>query len=93
MNYIKQFSVILLLLVFTATSTFAGSSNGNGSSAAAEHDDMTELLQSYAQSPLSSQELDGILLIREEEKLARDVYLTLYDKWQIPIFNNILLIN
>lgn len=27
--------------------------------------------------------------MREEEKLARDVYLFLFDKWQLNIFNNI----
>ena len=27
--------------------------------------------------------------MREEEKLARDVYLTLYDIWGTPAFNNI----
>ena len=27
--------------------------------------------------------------MREEEKLARDVYLNLYDKWNVPIFSNI----
>ena len=27
--------------------------------------------------------------MREEEKLARDVYLTLAEKWQLPIFGNI----
>jgi hypothetical protein len=34
-------------------------------------------------------EIDGIMLMREEEKLARDVYLTLYDVWNQPIFKNI----
>ena len=27
--------------------------------------------------------------MREEEKLARDVYLTLYEQWELPIFQNI----
>jgi hypothetical protein len=27
--------------------------------------------------------------MREEEKLARDVYLKLYEKWQLPVFQNI----
>ncbi|MCF7948690.1 MAG: DUF2202 domain-containing protein [Spirochaetia bacterium] len=38
---------------------------------------------------LNSAEEAGILLMREEEKLARDVYLTLYEKWNIPVFANI----
>jgi hypothetical protein len=32
---------------------------------------------------------DSILLMREEEKLARDVYQTLSEKYRIPIFSNI----
>jgi hypothetical protein len=32
---------------------------------------------------------DGILLMREEEKLARDVYLALYDTWGLRTFGNI----
>ena len=38
---------------------------------------------------LSPVEIEGILFMREEEKLARDVYLKLYDRWELPIFRNI----
>ena len=38
---------------------------------------------------LSPVEIEGILFMREEEKLARDVYLTLYDRWGLLIFQNI----
>ncbi len=38
---------------------------------------------------ISDEERVGLLLMREEEKLARDVYKTLYDKWQVQIFDNI----
>ena len=37
----------------------------------------------------TSAEIDGIMLMREEEKLAYDVYLTLYDIWGKTIFKNI----
>lgn len=40
-------------------------------------------------STLSDVEKAGIILMREEEKLARDVYLELYDTWKIPVFANI----
>jgi hypothetical protein len=40
-------------------------------------------------SVLSELEIAGLYLMREEEKLARDVYLTLGDKWGIQIFSNI----
>lgn len=38
---------------------------------------------------LSDAEADGILFMREEEKLARDVYLGLGDLWDLRIFDNI----
>ncbi len=39
---------------------------------------------------LDDKEIAGLLFMREEEKLARDVYLTLYQTWnQLPIFDNI----
>jgi len=40
-------------------------------------------------SALSVSEKKDLLHMREEEKLARDVYLTLYDKWKLPVFKNI----
>lgn len=38
---------------------------------------------------LSEREVAGLLLMREEEKLARDVYLMLADMWGMNIFSNI----
>jgi len=34
-------------------------------------------------------EISMLQYMREEEKLARDVYITMYDLYQIPVFNNI----
>ena len=39
--------------------------------------------------PLSTTEEGEVLYLREEEKLARDVYLTFAERWQLPIFSNI----
>lgn len=38
---------------------------------------------------LNQQEIDAILYMREEEKLARDVYEFLYTKWKVNPFENI----
>ena len=38
---------------------------------------------------LSQEEINNILFMREEEKLARDVYLTLYQMYGLQIFENI----
>lgn len=34
-------------------------------------------------------ELETLLHMKEEEKLARDVYAVLYEKWKVPVFSNI----
>jgi hypothetical protein len=38
---------------------------------------------------LSDAEAQGILYMREEEKVARDVYTTLYETWGLRVFQNI----
>ena len=40
-------------------------------------------------APLSQTEKDDLLTLREEEKLARDVYLYAFDKYALDISNNI----
>lgn len=39
--------------------------------------------------PLDYEEEQSLLFMREEEKLARDVYLTFYEQWEKPVFANI----
>ncbi|WP_320111337.1 DUF2202 domain-containing protein [Draconibacterium orientale] len=38
---------------------------------------------------LSLEEIEGLLLMREEEKFAHDVYVTLYETHGLPVFDNI----
>jgi len=38
---------------------------------------------------LTEADVHALLYMREEEKLAHDVYLALYNQWQLPIFQNI----
>ena len=64
----------------TSTGTTTGYGNGNGTG--------TNVLTIPA-SELSSEEVAGLQFMREEEKLARDVYNTLYTKWNLPTFQNI----
>ncbi len=48
-----------------------------------------QLFDDIEPTELSTDEIGTILFLREEEKLARDVYLTLAERWQLPIFANI----
>ena len=40
-------------------------------------------------SQLNDKEEKDLLFMREEEKMARDVYITLYKKWNVRVFHNI----
>lgn len=46
-------------------------------------------IDAIAKSPISAAEKAGLLYMYEEEKLARDVYRALYEKWDERVFSNI----
>jgi hypothetical protein len=50
--------------------------------------DQTETLKTSTEA-LSTEEETDLLFMREEEKMARDVYLFLYPLWNNTVFNNI----
>ena len=50
---------------------------------------MNALVSSLPHEELSESEIKGLLQMREEEKLARDVYLSLHQDWAHRIFQNI----
>lgn len=54
-----------------------------------EGDQQKQVFSAVLSGTLTEDEAAGLLFMREEEKLARDVYLALYDQWGQPIFKNI----
>jgi hypothetical protein len=69
-----------------ATTTVT-TNNGNGQARAANgsaHNIDPSIL-----AEATADEIAGLVYMREEEKLARDVYLALYEQWGQPIFQNI----
>ncbi|MEZ5448445.1 MAG: DUF2202 domain-containing protein [Thiolinea sp.] len=66
-------SLLAASLAFTAPATQAAGYGYNSTNGAA----------------LQASEAELLVFMREEEKLARDVYLTLYKKWGLSIFQNI----
>ncbi len=46
-------------------------------------------LNNLPSEPLSEEERNSILFMREEEKVARDAYIKLFEKWNQPVFDNI----
>ncbi len=79
----KKLATIAILIVMISTALMAGNWGSNFGG------EMESILESVEPGSLSNAEAEGILLMREEEKLARDVYLTLYDKWGLRTFTNI----
>ena len=50
---------------------------------------LSTLVANLPMQELSAEEEVGLTKMREEEKLARDVYQALFDKWGNPVFSNI----
>lgn len=50
---------------------------------------LNDSLNSQVFGELSEEESAGLIFMREEEKLAHDVYITLYEQWGLPVFQNI----
>ncbi|WP_185233798.1 DUF2202 domain-containing protein [Teredinibacter franksiae] len=74
-----------------------GGSSGSGAVLAANLDEQTSFkpnnlntqIELLPLGEISEQELEGLLYMREEEKLAHDVYSALYTLWNMTILNNI----
>ena len=71
-----------------------GIGNGTASSdptanGAAGNGTAGQLAYLAAPGELSAEEAAALLYMREEEKLAHDVYITLYAQWGLPLFQNI----
>ena len=69
----------------TTDEEFSPVSQGQGPDEGTHEETMTAL----SDSDLTESEIQGILFMREEEKLARDVYLALAERWDMNVFSNI----
>jgi len=84
--------VLFLTMIFIATSCTKDNSPVNNSNSFRGNMNTTNLqvqINSLPRESLSTAELTSLSFMREEEKLARDVYITLYNKWGANIFTNI----
>lgn len=93
---IMLFSMSLAMLFGTESCTKDNTdAGGTGNLISVSADGTTLLLQNMTGSVLTNNlsfnndELEMLLHMKEEEKLARDVYKSLYEKWGIQIFLNI----
>ncbi len=88
---IRYTLIIVALLILTALSlqactqtaaAFQAGINNNGTS-------LDVAISTVNLEDLTDEEIASLVFMREEEKLAHDVYLALYDLYGLPIFNNI----
>ena len=63
-----------------------GEATGGGTTARV---DRRSAIGTASASELSADEAAGLLFMREEEKLARDVYSVMLEKWDLPVFDSI----
>jgi len=77
---------LLIALVLVVVASSAAVVVGRAYAANTEMDEESAV---SADLYIGADEIEGLLFMREEEKLARDVYLTLYDQWNLSIFKNI----
>lgn len=89
-NLLKSTGLVLILsaLIFTVASCSKDDTpaNNKGNNNIAN---LQAQIASLPMEPLSTTEISSLAFMREEEKLARDVYITLYNKWGVNIFTNI----
>ncbi|MFZ1528858.1 MAG: DUF2202 domain-containing protein [Ferruginibacter sp.] len=88
------FAVISFTILLTAFSCnkndTAGNSNANGNANGNPNiENLRTGINNLPAEQLNQAELASLAYMREEEKLARDVYTALYTKWRANIFNNI----
>jgi len=77
-------SALALLTLFSSTiPAFAAGTSLTSDST------VSQPVTAVATTVLSDEERDALQFMREEEKLAHDVYVTLYDEWGLRVFNSI----
>ena len=82
-------SIFITLAILTMLISL---SQAQGSGRGKKANNRTDFCSACIQMPkqeVSEQEKSALIYMREEEKLARDVYLTLFEKWNFVIFKNI----
>ncbi len=84
---VAGFALFGALMIAPAASDARGRGFGRGGGG--QQGGMSTLAANLPMQDLSPSEEASIAKMREEEKLARDVYRVLYDKWQLPVFAKI----
>jgi len=81
-------TVFCLCLLIAATNADAKGMRGNNGNKRGDAG-LSTVIANLPVQELSAEEKAGLTKMREEEKLARDVYQVLYEQWGLAVFNNI----
>lgn len=85
----KRIALILIaVLLVTSVGAHAGKGRGNNGDAQAGCNLRSQLAE-IPPSHLGDRERTDLRFMREEEKLARDVYLSLHERWELAMFRQI----
>lgn len=76
---------LLIVSLFVTTLSFTSCSESDPLPA----NDLTNQVNNLPKESLSAEEINSLIFMREEEKLARDVYAALFAKWGVNIYSNI----
>jgi hypothetical protein len=93
----KKYTILVVLIIFTSVISACSNTPEQVQAPKVLTSDIEESQQVEdtvtnpiaATGPFSENEVAGLLFMLEEEKLAHDVYMVLYDLWGQPIFQNI----
>lgn len=90
MRYLFVNLVFALIVIFSVNScdNFTDSA---GLNSADQYDEMLTIVNDMPLEDLDDAEIASLAFMREEEKLAHDVYVALFEKWGVRIFENISL--
>ncbi|MGK2856883.1 MAG: DUF2202 domain-containing protein [Thermoanaerobaculia bacterium] len=85
-------ALTIVAVILTATAVFGAGAGARGRGAGQGQNQgggLGAYLLTLPVEQVSAAETAGLVFTREEEKLARDVYTTLGDKWNLRVFRNI----
>ena len=89
LNRFRNGALMLGLLLIAAASVWAQRGQGPGMNGSGNRGMCLALINSTPKQFLDSMEASGLVYMREEEKLAHDIYATLHSKWGLRVFGNI----
>ncbi len=80
---------VLLAVGIFSLALMSCSDSGMDSTHSVTSEDIAANIDDYPKEDVSDAEVAGLIFMREEEKLARDVYSMMYAKWELRVFENI----